>query len=438
MNLRSRLMTLVVAPLSVVFSWEDHFQDWNPSLVVKVIDRKDRDSFIKSFQNREADVFICHWDALRLMVKQMQDVRWFHIIADEAHRMKNRKAQQTTALKKLPTLHKLALTGTPADNRPDDIWSILNWLYPRTWTSYWSFFRRYVVSNYHTASLAGCSLEDCFMVHKNAYREILGVRNPKEFQREIAPYYIRRLKDDPEVDLELPERLPPQKLWVDLHPQQRRTYNEMRKNMLSWIGRHEDEPIAAPIVVAQLVRLQQFAGAYARLELAKVRTRDGEVVEKQVLRLAEPSSKLDALMELIKDNEEKKFVVFSQSRQLMELFAARMDSSHISYSLFTGNTPQKDRGTLVAKFQSGDSRVFAGTVSAGGVGLTLTAASVVVFTDRHPNPGVNKQAEDRLDRIGQRNHIQVIDLVARDTMDQQRLDQVEMKWTTIKQLLGDK
>jgi len=365
---------------------------------------------------------------------ELAKIHWFHIIADEAHRAKNRKAQQTQRLKKLPTMHKLALTGTPADNRPDDIWSILEWLYPRTWTSYWRFFNRYVVARSH--NVGDCLVEDCGKYHKNAYKEILGIAHEEEFQERVRPYYIRRLKEDPSIGLELPEKYY-DKVEVALHPDQRSAYEQMRKDMLAWVGEHEDEPIAAPIVVAQLVRLQQFAGAYGRLETVKVRTAEGEYVEKRVLRLTEPSSKLDAIMELIDDNPKKAFVVFSQSRQLMELLAARLARSNISHGLLTGNTPQKDRGPMVEKFQSGGFRVFAGTVSAGGVGITLTAASTLLRPDRHPSPSANRQAEDRLHRIGQRNNVQIMDLLAKRTIDREQLDRVELKWSAIKKLLGD-
>jgi SNF2 family DNA or RNA helicase len=439
----SPLLTLVVAPMSMATAWEDHFRTWNPTLRVARIYPEEsatnqknifRSKFLEMIEHVKADVFICHWESLRLM-PELRKTHWFHIIADEAHRAKNRKAQQTHALKRLPTMHKLALTGTPADNRPTDIWSILNWLYPRTWTSYWNFERNYVRIKAHNVGV--CNAAGCDGYHRNAYREIVGVANPREFRQRISPYYIRRLKEDPEVGLELPEKIHTT-IKVDLLPQQRRAYEQMRKNMLAWIGEHENEPIAAPIVVAQLVRLQQFAGGYGQLEAVKVRDKDtGELTTKMVLRLTEPSSKLDAMMELISDHDDKQFVVFSQSRQLMELLAARLERSNISHCLFTGNTPQGDRGRLVAEFQSGRRRVFAGTVSAGGVGLTLTAASVLLRPDRHPSPAVNKQAEDRLHRIGQKNNVQIIDIVANNTLDQQRIDQIEMKWQVIKQLLGE-
>ncbi|SRR6266496_1108373 len=413
--------------------WKREFSLWNPSLKITVLDRKNRQAFLKAVDSTVADVFICHWESLRLM-PELARLHWFHVIADEVHRAKNRKAQQTTRLKKLPTMHKLGLTGTPADNRPDDIWSILNWLYPRTWTSYWRFYNNEIVAKRHTVGV--CTAVGCGGMHKNAYNEVLGLVDPAGFQARIAPYFIRRLKIDPKVNLQLPEKYPPQRMEVELHPEQRRAYDAMRKNMLAWVGEHENEPIAAPIVVAQLVRLQQFAGAYARIEERKVRNKDGDWVMKPVLLLTEPSSKLDALMERIQD-EDRQFVVFSKSRQIMEMFAARMVRHNISHVLFTGNTPQADRLTLVEGFQSGRKRIFAGTISAGGVGLTLTAASVVVFLDRHPSPGVNLQAEDRLHRIGQKNNIEIIDICARGTIDAQRLDQVEMKWKVIKELLGD-
>jgi SNF2 family DNA or RNA helicase len=434
--------TLVLTPASVISSWEDHYATWAPSLKVKVIDRTNppksgRDAFVKSIQDGTHDVYIMHWDALRLIIDDVKNIQFLHVIADEVHKIKNRKAQVNQAANKLRTKYKTGASGTAADNSPEDLWGPLNWLWPGKWRSYWNYYNKHVLFKAHDTDKAGCSaclLNDEVKVHKVAYREVIGVGEKEELHRQMAPFYMRRRKE--EVLKDLPDKYYTE-IEVELHSQQRRAYDQMQQRMLAWVGEHEDQPLAAPVVIAQLVRLQQFAVGYGELEwVEKKHPESGQLERKPLLRLTEPSSKLDAVMELLEDTNEQ-LVVFSQSKQAIKMLGARLEKNRIPYGLLTGDTPQNDRGTLVQNFQSGRLRVFAGTVSAGGIGITLTAASTVVFLDRPWSPSVARQAEDRLHRIGQKNAVQVIDLIARNTIDLGRLQKIEAKWGYIKELLGD-
>lgn len=437
---RPHARTLIIAPLSVLDVWSSHLQDWAPELRVRVIDPKAREAlFLK-----EAHVYVVHWDALRRM-PELCERSWFHVIADEAHRAKNRKAQQTQALKKIRAEHKTALTGTPADDKPHDLWSILNWLYPKDFTSYWKFYNDHVD----------------FKVHpKGGYKVITGVRNVDALHRKIRKFYFRRLKSEV---TELPEKYYTE-MPVNLLPAQRRAYDQMRKDMLAWVGEHEDEPLAAPTVISKLMRLQQFAISSCMTEVIwKQREQnfieqrnlalgkwqpqhhpDGRApwqnhtwIQARVVRMVEPSAKLDKLMELIEDHPNESFVVFSQFKQAINLLAQRCTQSEISCGVYTGDTNKEDRDNIVRQFQAGRLRVFAGTIRAGGEGITLHKSSTVVFVDRDWSPSKNRQAEDRLHRVGQKNAVQVIDLVARDTVDRGRLQTIEQKWKFIRQLLGD-
>lgn len=433
--------TLIVAPGSVISSWEHHIKEIWPKARVAVINPKNRDEFIKKLR-QPYHYYILHWEALRL-IDELKDVHWWHIIADEVHRAKNRKAQQTQALKRLKTSYKTALSGTPADNAPQDLWSILNWLYPKVWTAFNRFEKYFVKIQYHTKGECTAlmlqddgSLKRCENYHKGSFKMVVGVANVEELMASIEPYYLRRLKE--EVLDDLPEKYYTE-IEVELAPQQRRIYDEMRSSMLAWIGKHEEEPLAAPIIVAQLVRLKQFALGYASLEVVQRKDKEsGEYRNYNVVKLNEPSSKLDVVMEKINDNPLQRFVVFSESKQIINLLSERLVRAEVTHCVLTGDTPQSDRGALVDKFQSGAARVFLGTIHAGGEGITLTAAWTVIFLDRTWNPSKNRQAEDRLHRIGQKNAVEVIDIVAKDTVDGGRLQRIQLKWSWLKQLLGDK
>ena len=187
--------------------------------------------------------------------------------------------------------------------------------------------------------------------------------------------------------------------------------------------RETGQPVPAPVAVAKLTRLRQFAAAFA------YRDDEGK------MRMAEPSCKLDALMELLEDTDEP-LVVYSQFKQLIRMAEKRLDDEKISYVSLTGDTPNEARGELVQKFQSGQSRVFLATTRAGGVGITLHRASTVVFLDRSWSPADNLQAEDRLHRIGQKNAVQVIVIQSNGTVDREVEARLELKWSWIRSILG--
>lgn len=399
-----KLKTLVVCPLAMVSTWTRTWFQWAPELNILPINNKDRTHFVDELSQDNYDVFICHWPVLRL-IEELADVPWFHVIADEAHALQNRKSKQTVALKKIPAGYKSALTGTPAFDKPDDLWSILNWLYPRYWSSYWQYYNDHIIFE-----------------NFNGYKTIIGVNNPEKLQREMEAFYVRRRKED--VLTDLPEKYYTE-IRVDLHPQQAQAYKSMKDNMLAWIGEHEHEPVVAPVVIAQLTRLQQFACAYARFD-----------EDKQKMFLSEPSSKLDAVMEIIESTGQQ-VVVFSQFAQMINLLAARLEKKGISCGKFIGDTPADERARIITGFQEGKIQVFAGTISAGGVGITVTAASTVIFIDRSWSNALNLQAEDRLHRIGQKSAVQVIDIIANDTIDAKRIKIIQQKWQWIKRLIGD-
>ena len=422
--------TLVVTQTSVMGAWESHYKEWAPWLKVKVINRKNRNEFVAALKVRngrglpEYHVFVCHWQVLRFIAEDINLVNWFHIIGDEIHNIKNRKAQQTQAFKKLKTYYKTGLSGTWADNRPDDAWSVLNWLWPKTFSSYWGFFNHHVLQKKHNEGY--CLADECDKSHKRPFTEIVGVHDQQLIHSRMGWGYIQRTKE--EVWKDIPEKTYEDRV-VELDPKQRRTYDMMAKDMLAWVGAHEDQPVAAPAVISQLVRLQQFAVAYGKMELVY---KNGAPLHQLVL--DEPSSKLDAVMDIIGATNEQ-IVVFGQSKQAINLLAARLEKAGVSFGVLTGDTKQADRDQYIEKFQSGRLRVFCSTIKAGGVGITLTAATICVFLDRAWSPSANRQAEDRLHRLGQKNAVLILTLVARETIDRQRNDKIEMKWTWLKSIL---
>lgn len=431
---KTNTKSLVIAPLSTLKStWEEHIRDLT-DLKVRTINPKYRKIFLR---DAEPDVFILHWDAIRWkrvkigLTKDGKDkfklippnqlellykIQWDHIIADEAHRAKNRNALQTKSLKKLKTRYKTALTGTPIANKPDDIWSILNWLYPQVFSSYWSFFHTFIdADRKHAPNGIG-------------YWKIKGVKNEDKLEKNIKLFYIRRKKEEVLKDL-------PAKYYtdvrVDLTPKQKQAYIEMKEDMLAWLEVQDDEkPLVAPIVLAQLTRLRQLACAYHDTE-----------------KCTEPSSKLDALMDIILDNSTKEFsgrvvpekslVIFSNFRQVIRLLETRLKKVKIDYVRITGDDHQLFREESIKKFQQGYPKIFLGTIRAGSEGITLTRSSTVIFIDRDRTPAGNAQAEDRVHRIGQDKGVQIISILANGTTDFKDLKDLQYKKDWIKQLLKE-
>jgi SNF2 family DNA or RNA helicase len=447
--------TLIICPKSALDVWDKHCMELTDKDVY-LIDAKNRHKFLKDLQNPNREgYFIIHFEALRLM-PEIGHMKFFHIIVDECHRIKNRKAQQTLAVKKIPALYKTAMSGTPADNKPHDLWSVLNWLWPKVYTSYWDFYKAYVESE----------------MSWEGYRKIVGVKNMLYLHDQMRPWYTRKRKKD--VLKDLPDKYYTE-MWVDLGPQQRKAYDEMQKTMVAWVENLDEgflsSPLVAAAVISQLVRLQQFAVGYLVPDLneegkhkfvwvwPKIADKDerrehklkyaatpddpdrparGGAYKKFLFKMIDPSAKLDALMELIRDNEDEQFIVFSQQKQIMPLLGKRLEKADITHGFYTGGVPQARKDQLVRDFQSGETRVFAGTIASGGVAITLTAASTVVFIDRGWNPGINEQAEDRSHRIGQLNAVQVIDLMAKNTVDIGRKEMLNEKSDWLHQILGDK
>ena len=431
--------TLVVAPLTgVIDQWVEAFNEWAPHLVVRKINPKKREIFLRG---DPADVYIMHPQGVPLMEKQLCEIKWLHFIYDEAHYIKNRNAGRSKAAIKVGMCaqFRTAATGTPVENRPDEIWHLLKWLYPNKairddaglkhftkslLNSYWRCYERYI---------------DYFEDPETGYHTIEGTKNEQELRDLFGPIYIRRLKSDVFVgDKELPPKIY-QSVNVDLLPKQRKAYDQMKDQLLAWVGENEDQPVVAPVVIAQLIRLQQFTLGYGEIKTITKVNVDGGVRTERVehsFKLHEPSVKLDALMGVLEDLGENQCVVYTTSKQAVQLAKVRFDKAKISSGVITGDISQNERTRVLADFKAGKIKVLIATIRSGGVGLNLQFCHTMVFLDRDWSPAKNQQAEDRLHRSGQKNPVHIIDIVARKTIDQKKNRTLEKKWNWIRDTIG--
>lgn len=393
--------TLIVCPKSVFATWEKHIRLFGCEPVWGL--PRNATTFQKS------GFVVTNWDQLRVN-PAYKKIGWTYVIADEAHNAKNRNAKRTRALWTISAQYRRALTGTPIINRPDEIWAILHWLYPEQFRSYWRFYERYVDYEQHPF---------------HGYRIVKGAKNIPELQETLAPIMIRHTKK--QVLTQLPDRYY-ETIRVALSPVQRRIYNEMREHALAWVGRNEDKPLPAKMVVAQLMRLQQICLGTPDIKFDEEGTPS--------VTIHEPSAKLDALMDII-EGTEKQIVVFTNFRSAVFMTQARCVKAGIPVSIMLGGISDADRKRSIEDFVTGKTRVFVGTIATGGEGIDgLQVSDLCVFLDRNWSPAKNDQAESRLHRNGQKNAVQVIDIEAISSVDQVKRRKLIWKWKFIREILG--
>jgi SNF2 family DNA or RNA helicase len=228
--------TLVLAPKSVLGVWDEHLMDLTDEDVY-IYTYHTRERFLKqALDPNRGGYFVMNYQSVRIASMQTRTIKgkkfpgldsqvWWHIIADECHYIKGRKSQQTAAVKKLRAVYKTAMSGTPADDKPQDLWSVLNWLWPNYYTSFWNFVHAY------------CNEEED---EETGYSKIVGVNEATigHLHKEMEPWFVRRRKED--VLTDLPDKYY-SRVWVDLHPKQRKAYDQMKKTMIAWVDQHWDE-----------------------------------------------------------------------------------------------------------------------------------------------------------------------------------------------------
>ncbi|MBQ4613076.1 MAG: DEAD/DEAH box helicase [Clostridia bacterium] len=381
--------SLVVCPTSVVLGWEREMARFAPSLRVLCVtgDAAARASLIA--QAADYDVLVTSYDMLKRDIAHYVPLTFAYHILDEAQYIKNSTTQNARAVKAIRAAHRFALTGTPMENRLSELWSIFDFLMPGLLFSYAKFRARFeqpIVRGQDAAAL-------------------------ERLQQMVSPFILRRLKRDvltelpPKTERVLPSVMGHAQRQVYLATcQQLRA--QLRSGTLTGQGRMT--------VLALLTRLRQIC-CDPRLCC------DGYVGE---------SCKLETCMELVREAVDggHKALLFSQFTSMLELLAARLDAEGVAYYLLQGSTPKEERAQLVEAFNADATPVFLISLKAGGTGLNLTGADVVIHYDPWWNLSVQNQATDRAYRIGQKNPVQVVRLIAQDTVEERIVRLQEDKW----------
>lgn len=416
---------LVACPASLVFNWADEFARFAPDVPVCALEgsRAHREALLfRATQGIDegrvlgcgddagedartageriagassADVpcvIVASYDRVRIDGAQLARVEWGLVVLDEAQYIKNHATKTTRAVKRLRSRLRFALTGTPVENRLSELWSIFDFLMPGFLGSYERFRERYEL---------GIIGED-----EEAAARLRAL---------IEPFVLRRRKAD--VLTDLPAKLESIR-YVPLGREQRRLYdgaeqrlredlNAQKRQNASRANRRGHIPDAeksAVEVLAELTRLRQIA-------------LDPALVFENCKGGAE---KLGAIMELVDEAMEagRKVLIFSQFTSYLDVLSAELDRRGIGHFAITGATPKRERVRLVNEFNGDETPVFLVSLKAGGTGLNLTGASVVVHADPWWNAAATDQATDRAHRIGQNREVDVYKVVAKGTIEE--------------------
>lgn len=385
--------SLVVAPTSVAPNWLRESERFTPGLRGLLLHGSDRHARYEDVPSH--DLVVTTYALLRRDVERLRGIGFRYVVLDEAQHVKNHSAATTAAAKSLIAEARLALTGTPIENRLLELWSILDFCNPGMLGTWRSFVRRYerpVAGALADATPAGESASAV-----GAAPESLALRE------RIRPFVLRRLKA--EVQKDLPPKIESD-VVVELTQAQRRAYAALALASREDLGRRVPEDSLAShqmLVLTMLLRLRQMAC-------------DPRLIDPRYT--AEDSAKLLALRELVSEvvASGRRALVFSQFVELLGLVRADLDAQRIPYAYLDGRT--RDREAVVRGFVQGDAPLFLLSLRAGGTGLNLAAADVVIHLDPWWNPAVEDQATDRAHRIGQSRTVSVYRIVAAGTIEE--------------------
>lgn len=367
-------------------------------------------------------------------LKELNEIDFGFVVADEAHRIINPKNLSTRALKYATgdAEYRVAMSGTPISKVQSDMWSILNFLYPEEFPSRTKFFDYY------------------FMMGENPFsggREPRGLlpHRAKDFYQLIDPI-MRRIPTEAVIDF-----LPPllrSRREVEPDAKQRKAYNQMRDEMLVEL---ESGVLMADSVLPKMTRLLQLASSYADVEYTNyVDPETLETVTKQVAKLKKPSSKIKAFISDMGDFGDDQLVVFTVSSQLANLLseelqehekkASRDNKWRYSHTMITGQQSEKQKAHAIDTFQEGRVSIAIVTTGAGGTGVTLTKANTMVFLQRPWSMIESQQAEARAYRIGSEIHdsVNIIDYVWSGSVEEQVFKALDNKSQNLEAVLQDK
>lgn len=382
--------SLIVCPASLIYNWENELEKFSPVLKKCMIagTAKERKNLILDYENY--DVLVTSYDLLKRDVNEYSNIQFETQIIDEAQYIKNQSTQAAKAVKVIAAKVKFALTGTPIENRLSELWSIFDYLMPGLLYNYHRFKEEIEIP----------------IVQENDEVSL------KRLHRLISPFILRRLKK--EVLKDLPSKLE-NVIYSKMEGKQLELYQAnvalLKENI---DNKSEDDFNKNKLqILAELTKLRQLC-CDPSLYYESYR---GD------------SAKLETCMDLIENgvNSGHKILLFSQFTTMFEIITKRLKDLNIPYFVLTGQTPKAKRYKMVEEFNQDDTKIFLISLKAGGTGLNLTGADIVIHYDPWWNISAQNQATDRAHRIGQKNVVSVFKLITKNSIEEKILNLQELK-----------
>lgn len=391
--------SLIVCPASLVYNWKEEFTKFAPSLTAVMVigTASERRRIIE--QEEKGRILITSYDLLKRDRELYQTKSFACQIADEAQFIKNHTTHAAKATKGIKAGFKLALTGTPIENRLSELWSIMDYLMPGFLYSYQKFREEMEIP----------------IVQQNNEETL------KKLQKMIKPFILRRLKKD--VLKDLPEKME-ENIITRLEGEQKELYHAHVQRIRMMLSKQSDKELQSGKlqILAELTKLRQICCDPALLF-------EG---------YSGSSAKMQMCMEIIQNacDGGHRILLFSQFTTMLERIQKNLSANGISFFSLTGATSKEKRAKLVEDFNKGRVPVFCISLKAGGTGLNLTAADIVIHFDPWWNIAVQNQATDRAHRIGQKQVVTVYRLIAKDTIEENIIKLQDKKEKLAEQLLG--
>ena len=390
---------LIVTPASLVYNWYNEFRRFAPDLPAMMVigGAKEREHLITQAPSQV--ILITSYDLLKRDIEYYEKLHFFCQVIDEAQFIKNHNTQAARAVKEIKASCKLALTGTPVENRLSELWSIFDYLMPGFLFGYQRFREE---------------LETPIVQQQDE-------KAMERLQKMIRPFVLRRLKKD--VLKDLPDKLE-EDVYACMEGEQRKLYDAHVKRLALMLDKQSDEEFktAKIQILAELTRLRQLCC-------------DPSLVYNDY---HDHSAKVEMCLDLIQNavNGGHKILLFSQFTSMLEILCNRLEEEGITFYTLTGATSKEKRRELVEQFNRDDTSVFCISLKAGGTGLNLTAADIVIHYDPWWNLAVQNQATDRAHRIGQKNTVTVYRLVTKGTIEENIIRLQEKKKELADQVLS--
>lgn len=372
--------SLVVCPASLILNWADELDKFAPGLTYTLIMGSAKERAAQIASQEERDIWITSYELLRQDIEQYAPLHFSCCVLDEGQHIKNQSTLASKAVKRIDCRQRFVMTGTPIENRLSELWNLFDFLMPGYLFSHSSFVQK---------------------LEKPAVKSG-GAGAMDQLRRLVRPFLLRRMKQD--VLKELPPKIEYIRR-IPLSEEEKKVYFASSAAARQSLAASGDNGKIA--VLAALTELRQICCA------PDLRFENYEG----------PASKLDACIELCAGMVENghQILLFSQFTSMLDRIRERLDELHISHFTLQGSTPKAKRAQLVKSFNGGGASVFLISLKAGGTGLNLTAADVVIHYDPWWNPAAQDQATGRAHRIGQRASVQVYKLIAKDTIEEKIL-----------------